>query len=136
MNFRMARFRGRAPYWVSLPFAIRKSLAAGVTSTVIFCSLRRRFIFVSIISMICSKSFLSSGWKRRISSIRFKNSGRKKRFTSSMISLRDVWAIRSFEVSLFFPTKKPISAESFCKRREPKLLVIIITVLRKSTVRP
>jgi hypothetical protein len=106
-------------------------MASGVNSTSMPGARSRRRVSSSIRSVIRSSWVLSSCWNTTISSIRLRNSGRNascgRRITWSRRSALDVFAV-------LLPN--PSGSRRPAISSDPRLLVMMVTVLRKSTVRP
>src|SRR5208282_4319925 len=115
----IVRLSGRAPNVGSNPAMASSERAAGVAESRTRRSSRRAVTWASWRSTIFSISSSLSAWKITTSSRRFRNSGRTWTRRAGSRSLR-----RSS--SLFAPAM----------RSEPRLLVRMTSVLRKSTVRP
>ena len=82
------------------------------------------------------RSSVSSGLKTSISSMRLRNSGRKNFFTSSRISFLAISKDAALSLPVPVPAAKPMTGALGFKWDAPRLLVMMMTVLRKSTVRP
>ncbi len=112
------------------------SFASSVTTSVISCDASCFFTPWSSISTILRISGFVSGWKTTVASIRFRNSGRKNRFISSLtrsfMCSYAAWVSGSSPVPFARKPSAPSLFSIFCAR----LLVMMMIVLRKSTVRP
>ncbi len=107
------------------------AFASGENSRAIFRSARRFAKFAVSSSTILVRSALSSGRKNVMSEMRFRNSGLKTRLASSSTFSR----IFSASLKFIDAAPKPIDVWRWSSCA-PTLLVMMMIVLRKSTVRP
>ena len=125
----MARRSGRAPYVRSNPASASQSLAASVSAIVTPCSTRRASTSCSISSTMCRTCSDVSDSKTMVSSSLFRNSGRKVRRSASSTD-----ACRRADSPCWLPVTNP-AVRRFASE-VPRLLVMMTSVLRKSTVLP
>ena len=127
----MARRSGRAPLVRSVPSRTILSSAASVTTIFIPLAIRRWRRSSMSSSAMRVRLFPASFWNTTISSTRLMNSGRNKRLSSPIARPRISSAVRPVSPVVPKPT-----LESCAISRAPTLLVMMTTVLRKSTVLP
>ena len=127
----MARRKGRAPKAVSVPSLATRRLAASSRLMVMFWAIMRSRSSATMRSTICTISSSVRLLNTMISSIRFKNSGLKAFFSSCMTRL-----LISLSESPFCPEFEKPSVVVVVMSRAPTFDVMMMTVLRKSTVRP
>ena len=131
----MMRRSGRAPKLWSYPRVDNSSIASSVTSSVMFCSLSWLRTRVSIRLAIWRMWAVLSEWNTITASSRFRNSGRKDFFSScSTLSFMTAYS-RAAVFSSSERTVKP-SVTSRLMMSAPTLEVMMMMVLRKSTLRP
>src|SRR3954452_13116969 len=127
----MARRSGRAPNCGSNPRSASQLTASGVNSTSMPWARSRRRVSLSNRSVIRSSWVVSSCWNTTISSIRLRNSGR-----NASCRRRITWSRRSALAASAVLLPNPSGPRRPTMSSDPRLLVMMITVLRKSTVRP
>mmetsp|Transcript_24523 Transcript_24523/g.61644 ORF Transcript_24523/g.61644 Transcript_24523/m.61644 type:complete len:227 (-) Transcript_24523:1641-2321(-) len=120
-----ARFTGRAPYTGSKPRAAMNSIALSATSRVIFLSFSRLATRATCSPTICLICTRLSGSKKRNSSMRLMNSGRKLARTAAITRSRDA--------STAAGSTEPIDSSMLPL---PRLLVMMSTAFLKPTTRP